>query len=229
MAIVKISRDVLTETVDIVRVICTDALAVVTAAGYLTSQISAIEALNNGIWDWQATDEVLINVGATQDSNGNYVGGVNHFYQVSSDFSSLVPSSLLSSLPVTLNAAQVDGAYAAPALLVPAPGAGRILVPDLCSLYTSVSTPFAGGGVGVVQYGNTVHGAGVNALSATIPAAEITAAANQIYSLPGHTAAALTAITNLGLYFSNQTGAFTGGAGSTLTFNLSFMNIAGLV
>jgi len=229
MSIIAISRDTLTETVDIVRIIATDSLAVINADGYLTSQILNIQALNNGVWDWRSSDEVLINYGATQNADGTITGGTNKFYQVSADFTSLVPSSLVSTAAVTLTAAQVLAAYATPQLLVAAPGAGKILVPTFNSLYTKVGTVFAGGGVGVVQWGATVHGAGTNALAATIPAAEITAAASQIYSLNGNTANALTGITNTGLYFSNQTAAFTGGANSTLTFNLSYLTINGLV
>ena len=93
-------------------------------------------------------------------------------------------------------------------------------------MVTEVSTVFAGGGVAILQYGNAVHGAGLNALSATIPAAEVTAATSQIYVASGYvstTVKATSTITGLGLYFSNATGAFTGGAGSTVALNVQYM------
>lgn len=229
MAIVAASRDTLTETVDIVRLISTDSLAVVQAAGYLTSQIANLEALNNGIWNWHTSDEVLINYGAIQDSNGNYIDGTNKFYQVTPDFTSLMSSSLIQTFSTTLTAAQVNVAYTTPQLLAAAPGAGLILVPTYATMVTNFAVAFTGGGAATVQWGTTAAGAGTNSLSATIPAAEITAAASQIYSLPGHTAAALTGITNEGLYFSNATQVFAGGAGSSLSFNISCLLVAGTV
>lgn len=123
---------------------------------------------------------------------------------------------------VTLTASQVNGAYAAPVVLIAAPGAGLTIIPIQMAVYTNVSTPFAGGANAAVQWGNTVHGAGTNAFSAVIPTAEITAAASQVYILGTHSAAALTSITNLGLYFSNITQAFTTGTGSTVTFVIQY-------
>jgi hypothetical protein len=60
MAITQISRDTLTEVVDIVRVISTDDLAAVAASGYLTAQIPNLEAINNGVWNWLPQDVVLV-------------------------------------------------------------------------------------------------------------------------------------------------------------------------
>lgn len=141
-----------------------------------------------------------------------------------------VPASGLTvgaAVQVSLNATQVTGAYAAPIALVAAPGAGKtiIVLTEQSSIQSTGQTPFAGGGVGIIQYGNTVHGAGTNALSATIPSADITAATSQIYCQLGAASVAttvLTGITNQGLYFSNQTGPFTGGTGSTLNISLQY-------
>lgn len=133
-------------------------------------------------------------------------------------------------ITVTLNTAAVVGAYAAPAPLIPAPGAGKAIMVLTSQEITEVSTPFAGGGNGIVQYGNTVHGGGVQAIDAVIPSAEITAAASQIYSQYGlPTTTVSTGITNLGVFFSNATGAFTGGTASTVTFVLQYMIIPALV
>lgn len=203
----------------LVRITTTDAYAAVTATGYITAQKANIDIANNGDFQWNASDAVLV-----------YASDGWFFLHISSDFASLIALSIAQTAAVTLTAAQVLAAYATPQLLLPAPGAGKAIIVSELDLYTSVGTVFAGGGVGILQYGATVHGAGVNALSATIPAAEITAAASQVYVLYGPPATnPATAITNLGIYFSNQTGAFTGGANSTLTFNLRYVTITATV
>jgi len=127
------------------------------------------------------------------------------------------------SASITLNQAQVQGMYAAPFQIIAA-SANKVIVPVLATIYTNFQTAaFANGGVAILQYDSTVNGAGTNSLTATIPAAEITAASSQIYSLGGVVASALTAITNKGLFFSNQTGAFTGGnAASTVVVTVSY-------
>lgn len=138
---------------------------------------------------------------------------------------SLVPSPQSSNLTatVTIPTASVLTSYATPYQLIAAPGAGNIIRVSNVVLYTNFSgSAFTSGGVGVVQYDSTVHGAGTNSLSTTFPAAEITAAASQVYSLGSNSGNALTGITNKGIYFSNQTGAFTGGGATTLTFYIEY-------
>jgi len=127
---------------------------------------------------------------------------------------------------VTLTASQVNGAYATPVQLIAAPGSGKSIIILNAQIAVSVSTAFTAGGVGVVQYGNTIHGAGTNALTATTPAADITAATSQIYSQAGTGSVATTVTTGIGntaVYFSNQTQAFATGTGSTLTFVLTYV------
>jgi hypothetical protein len=127
---------------------------------------------------------------------------------------------------VTLTAAEVLAAYATPQLIVAAPGSGKTIIVLNAQIAVNVSTAFASGGVGILQYGNTVHGAGTNALTATTPAADITAASSQIYSQAGIGSVATTVTTGVGnqaLYFSNQTGPFTSGTGSTLTLVVNFV------
>lgn len=127
------------------------------------------------------------------------------------------------SASVSLNQAAIQAMYVTPFQIVAAV-ANKVIVPVQASLYTNFNTTaFAAGGVGILQYDTTTHGAGTNALIATIPAAEITAASSQIYSLAGLTASALTGTTNKGLFLSNQTQAFTGGnASSTLVMTVSY-------
>ena len=140
-------------------------------------------------------------------------------------------AALLSSIAVTMTAAQVDGAYAAPVQLLPAvAGKAYILLHGQIYTNSTGNTPFAGGGVAIVQYAATVHGAGTDALVATIPAAEITAAASQIYTLGGLASATVsTAITNEGIFFSNATGPFTAGTGSTVTVTLAYLLLTATV
>jgi hypothetical protein len=139
---------------------------------------------------------------------------------------SLNPGYAVQTAVVTMTASQVVGAYATPVALIPAPTAGFGILLLNAAVVTEVSTAFATGGVAIVEYGNVAHGAGTNALSATIPAAEINAASSQVYSMTGYIATTVTAtsaISGLGVYFSNATGAFTVGTGSTVTISLAYM------
>ncbi len=79
MAITKISRDTLTETVDIVRLTAANTLAEVAVSGYLTLEIPTLIQLNNGIWTWLPTDIVLV---SASDGAG--------FFTLSSDLTTLV-------------------------------------------------------------------------------------------------------------------------------------------
>lgn len=137
----------------------------------------------------------------------------------------------INTVTITLNQAAVQGAFGVPFQIVATPGANKVIIPTEMTLYTNFQTSaFAGGGVAIIQYDNTIHGAGTNALAATIPAAEVTAAASQIYNLGPTSATVLTGITNKGIFFSNQTGAFTGGsASSTLVITLSYYVITATV
>lgn len=162
--------------------------------------------------------------------NGNLVSanGTAGLVQDSGISAALVGTFTVS---VSLNQAAVQGAYDTPVQLIAAPGANKAIMVLNAAVYTNFQTSaFANGGVAIVQYDSTVHGAGTNALAATIPAAEITAAASQIYALNESTATALTGITNKGIFFSNQTGAFTGGsASSTVVVTLTYQIITATV
>jgi hypothetical protein len=145
--------------------------------------------------------------------------------------SAVSSNGLINTISVTMTPAQVTGAYAAPVVLLAA-AAGKAYIVLNAAIYTASTgnTPYAGGGVAIVQYAATVHGAGTDALGATIPAAEITAAASQIYNLSGLASATVsTGITNVGLYFSNATGPFTGGTGTNITITLQVMTLTATV
>lgn len=129
---------------------------------------------------------------------------------------------------VTMATAAVVGAFGTPVQIIAAPGAAFTIMVLNAQVITETSTAFATGGVAQIQYGNTVHAGGTICTSATIPAAEITAAASQIYTMAPIAAATVMATAsfkNLGIFFSNATGAFTNGAGSTITIAISYMII----
>jgi hypothetical protein len=127
--------------------------------------------------------------------------------------------SLVAGLPILLQYARVDvtsaeflGAYAAPKLLVPAPGANLLIVHDRTELVmTYNSAAYAGGGVAAIQYDSTINGAGV-LCSTTNAAAAFQATASTSWAFnQGAVAAPFTTTVNKGLYLSNLSGAFTTG------------------
>lgn len=127
-----------------------------------------------------------------------------------------VPDTNLIYATVAITAAQFNGMYAAPKLLVAAPGANKLIVLERAVLaMTFVSAAYAAGGVVGFQYDSTVHGAGV-AASNTEAAADFFAAAStafQFNGVAGNTVGITPFSTsvNKGLYLSNLTGAFTTG------------------
>ncbi len=140
----------------------------------------------------------------------------------------LTPTLVAVTAVVTMTPTQVNAAYATPFQIVAAPNSGFALVPIACQIITVVAAPFADGGVAQLQWGSTNHAGGTVALDATTPAAEITAAASQIYTQYGQVTTTVTPIAaanGLGLYFSNATGAFTGGVGSSVTVAVTYMTV----
>jgi hypothetical protein len=124
---------------------------------------------------------------------------------------------------VSMSAADWNGMYGAPKLLIAAPGAGKLIIVDSCVLtMTFVSAQYAAGGAIALQYDSTVHGAGTLA-SATLAAATVNAyaASSNVSLAPLVTSSAITTTQNKGLYLSNQTAAFTTGD-STWTVSLAY-------
>jgi hypothetical protein len=125
-------------------------------------------------------------------------------------------------IQVSVSSANILAMAATPFQIVAAPGAGKTLVVDRATVrITRTATAYASGGVGILQYGNTATGAGTNAVDSTLAATFFTGAAGVSESL--RNGAVLsdqgTALQNLGLFLSNQTGAFTTGTG-TLTVDV---------
>jgi len=245
---------------NIVAIVTDDTLATITTAGYLTGATikAQIEALNNGEFQWEDTDMVLISyapaflvnwfkydaTNATFTANpaagglsnslldgrifvgngANVATGVAMSGDVTISDTGVtaigankVLSSMISPLvrkytTVAITAAQFNGMYATPKLLVAAGGANTLLVLDQLQLVMTYGTAnYAAGGVAAVQYDSTANGAGVIA-STTLSAATFQAAASTTFTMnPGVVALPFTTTVNKGLYLSNITGAFTTG------------------
>jgi hypothetical protein len=117
---------------------------------------------------------------------------------------------------VPMTAAQFNGMYAAPFVLIAAPAAGHMIVVKQAVLaMTFVAAQYANGGVVALQYDNTVHGAGP-AASATIAAATIQgyAASSDVGVLGADTSGASNTKVAKGIYLSNDTAAFDTGDGT---------------
>jgi hypothetical protein len=122
-----------------------------------------------------------------------------------------------------MTAAQWNGMYAAPVLLVAAPGANSmIIVESIAIVMTYGSAAFAAGGVVAAQYAATADGAGVPA-STTEAAADFFATASTVFKLnAGAVLAPFTTAANEGLYLSNATQAFTTGTGSSFIVKVRY-------
>lgn len=118
---------------------------------------------------------------------------------------------------IALTAAQINGMYAAPVVLVAAPGASKaIAVNKLMFKIVRSATAFANGGAAIIQYDSTVNGGGTQACDSTLASTVITGAAGTSISIRnGAIISDSTAtIVNKGLYISNATGAFDTGTGT---------------
>src|SRR6185503_16625432 len=126
--------------------------------------------------------------------------------------SGLIVANQTSFAQVSLTAAQFNGMYAAPVLLVAAQGANTMIIVESIQLQmTFVSAAYAAGGVVAAQYDSTANGAGVHA-SSDEAAADFFAAASTVFKLNGGLVLApFTTCANKGLYLSNLTQAFTTG------------------
>jgi len=121
-----------------------------------------------------------------------------------------VASTSLQYASVAISSAEFLGMFAAPKLLVAAPGANNLIVVDQMVLGLTFNTvAYAAGGIVAAQYDLTANGLGVLASSGEA-AADFYAAASSSFRSNGDTSVApfLTSV-NKGLYLSNKTAAFT--------------------
>jgi hypothetical protein len=217
MTVTAISRD-WGEGPSTVRMTTTNTYQELVEPGYLASEQTSIEAVNNGPFDWNDNDVVLA-VGSNdltyvlhRNASGNLISA------------GIAPSILLYNT-VAITAAEFNGMYAAPKLLVAAPGANLMHVLERAVLVqTYGSAAFANGGNAAVQYDDTANGAGTLA-SAAVSAASFQATASTSYMFEGALAAGTFATTvNTGLYLSNLTGAFDTGD-STFVMHMWYRTI----
>lgn len=205
MAITQIQRDWGSNPC-IVRIVTTDSLATITTSGYLTAQATAINAINFGAFQWQANDIALI----------AYNGGSAFFdvdYTTNFTFS---PQGAATSQTV-ISSAQIKTMYTTPVLVIPAPGAGKIIVIDsISATYLYLTAQYTGGGAIGLERGAVAALAGP-AASSTLAAATFNAytASNNFVLTPDNTDT-LANSANLGIYISNDTAVFATGAGSLL-------------
>jgi len=119
---------------------------------------------------------------------------------------------------VSMSAAEWNGMFATPKLMIAAPGAGKLIsIVNARLVVTYGGAQFAAGGVAGLQYDSTINGNGTLA-SATIAAATAQgwAAANTI-GLAGDLVNGVSSATiNKAIYMSNKTGAFTTGTSTIL-------------
>lgn len=126
--------------------------------------------------------------------------------------SAKLAATVLKYAAVAVSAAEFNGMYAAPKLLVAAGGANTLHILDRAVLAMTYGTAaYAAGGVAHIQYDSTANGAGVIA-STTLAAASFQDTASTVYSFnAGVVEYPFTTCANKGLYLSNITGAFTTG------------------
>ena len=198
-----------------ILIVVTSSSAGVTTAGFAaTGTVNTANIVNNAVTYakfQQASADTLI---------GNPTGGTANVEEITlgnglafSGTTITVPNTNLIYTKVAITASQWNGMYAAPKLLVAAPGANNLIVVDKIDLVmTFVSADYAAGGVVGAQYDSTAHGAGA-AASTTEVAADFFASASTTFHLGASlgSGAPFSTSVNKGLYLSNLTGAFTTG------------------
>ena len=176
-----------------------------------------------------ATSNIAVTSGATVANNFVMASGVAG--QITD--SGVAVAGLQLNASGTISAAAFQGMYATPVQLIAAPAAGfGILVfSAYLEIVFATAAPASGGAI-IFQYGNTVHGAGVNTIAnggtLTIAATfATTAAVNQWTTLANGANIATTAsstTTALGVFLSNDTGAFTANGGtSSIRWGVNYM------
>jgi hypothetical protein len=137
------------------------------------------------------------------------------------------------SVSVTLSAAQINGMFAAPVLVLPAAGPGTVILPSRILLNAVFgSAAFTGGGNVALYYGATSPP--VSVASLTLVAPVLTSfSSNQILPGLGSSGSAAGIVTsalavNQGLYVSNATGPFSGGAGCSVILTVQYQILSGV-
>lgn len=167
MAITNISRD-WGDDPSIVRVITTDNLATITTAGYLTTQKFNIDSLNSGVFEWRTTDYVLISY---SDGQGFFTRNIITETFVAAPNST---GSLIQYFRTGMSPAQFIDAYDNPFLILPAPGANKlILINRYMLILEFVSVQYTLGNDVGLQYGNDAHLTGHPAAEGIVGSSDI--------------------------------------------------------
>lgn len=127
--------------------------------------------------------------------------------------STQIAKNLTQYVRVALTAAQFNGMYAAPVVLVAAAGANTLIVVKQAVLeMTFVSAAYANGGAVSLEYDTVAHAAGVLA-SSTMAAATVNGyvASTSNMLAPALASGPFTTTVNKGLYISNDTAPFITG------------------
>ena len=132
---------------------------------------------------------------------------------------------------VTFNTAQMVTAYDTPLVIVAAPGSTKMIQVVSASVYTASTgnTPYATGTAPIIQYGAAAHGAGTSAVGTGLVAGDITAATSQVRTLGPIATSALTGTSNQAITFSNATGDYTAGTGTSVTITLVYQLLTATV
>lgn len=195
-------------------IVATSSSTGVTVSSFTASGSVATANIQNNAVTFAKMQEI-----ATVTLLGNPTGGTTEVSEITLadglEFSGTdlqVPATYLRYTTVAISAAEFNGMYAAPKLLVAAGGADTLLVLDkLDLLMTYGAAAYAAGGVAAVQYDSTANGAGVIA-SSTLAAATFQAAASTGFVFNGGVVPqTFSTCVNKGLYLSNITAAFTTG------------------
>ena len=207
---------------NLVGIVTTDNLATITAANYFTSQLAAVLLLNNGTWEWEIQDYVLIYYATGQIGFFTYDATTDAFVVSRPPVIPPAPP-----FTVALTAAQIIAMSATPVLLIPAPGVGFAnVINSILWNITYGSVQFTGGGNIAAQYGNTALGAGPAASTVIAGATLDAVAANTILTqAPSVINTAETNMDNKAIYLSNTTAPFAAG-NSTAILTIIYHTVA---
>jgi hypothetical protein len=190
----------------------TDNLSTILGAGYINQKVLGDAILPTDIF------EVIYNYNISTGSGDEETFQVS----ISNGVITLIPNLNEVYTRIAITSADITGMYAAPLLLVPAPGYNLVLLPKQAMMILNYGgTTYTSGGVTNIQYTNIANGAGYYA-SANIAAASFTQTSGVIINIPCQFPSAsnyewtINQIADQGLYLSNQTNPFATGNGTGL-------------
>lgn len=193
----------------------TDAQSVVSVANYFCPSLALSVAYDLSVGD-------QINVYSSSDGNvvSYFVTAVN---PATPSITLQAVSGVSRAVGTITSAQMLAGIYENPVQVIPAPGAGKMIVgmsASLALVYNSVQ--YANGGAVRFQYDSTVHAGGTNLFATTVAASDINGSASGSQLLIG-VAQAFNAnsFANKAVYISCATGEFTAG-NSTLKYDILY-------